>query len=444
MARRVFVDTNCFLHLRDLKDLPWREVFAGEQVFDIYVSAVVVDELDRLKTEKTGRLRDRARAALKLIEAATDQPGMRLELRAANPQVWLVVAQSPRFDWDAQPRLDPSRADDQLVASVWAEPGDQPAYLLSYDTGPLIRARSIGLSAVKAPEAWVLPSQQDPLEKDIARLQRELVEARSTRPKLELSWLDQDATGLITCVLPDLPPLSEAVQVRLLERLRAEQPPSHVVARRKSSPVIPASLGGIHEFQVTQYNHDYATFLEQGREQFATLHSRLGHALLFGEVGVKLENVGQVTAEGLRIVLGASPAHLFGAFEDMEYIGGSLQPLVAPDPPRDHELISPFLREFDFEEPDPTAFYWAERARKSARGVLTNDEFRPAQIWETSFFLGAARTEVQLEIEVHGRNLPGPVKAATRVRVEPGVAGWNHPAVLARMPDWMAEIVSEG
>jgi hypothetical protein len=46
----LFIDTNGFLQVRDLKDLPWTEVFVGAKHIDIMVAPRVIEELDRHKT----------------------------------------------------------------------------------------------------------------------------------------------------------------------------------------------------------------------------------------------------------------------------------------------------------------------------------------------------------------------------------------------------------
>lgn len=443
MARRVFVDTNCFLHLRDLKDLSWREIFAGEQAFEIFVAAIVVDELDRLKTEKTGRIRDRARAALRLIEQASDRTGMRIEIRAADPAVHLVVAQSPRIDWSSFPQLDPKRADDELVASALSEAGGEQVSLLSFDMGPLIRARRIGLHAVRAPENWTLPAQQDPLEKENANLRRELAAARATKPTLQARWKDQDETGLVRCVTPRLPPLSADVQERLLEALVARNPKAWVRSSSMTGFGYAGAFGGVSDYDVIRYGQEHAAFLSEGREQFARLHELVEHALRFGQVWLELENVGQVTAEGLRLELSAVPARLFGSKFDMKFNGGAIEAPEAPEPPTDLPTIPPHVLGMRRDDHDPTAFYWQERARGAARGVLTNDEFRPAQKWSSSFYLLTGGSEGALKVELHGRNLTAPVMLETRVVVEAGEAPWDHPAVLSRLPRWMADVIEE-
>lgn len=114
----IFVDTNCFIHLRDLKDLPWGALFSDARWIDIVVAPIVIEELDRFKDDRNGRRRDRARSALNLIEAASTQSGFRLLLKETPIKISLRIANQPRVDWGNLPLLDSARSDDQLVASV--------------------------------------------------------------------------------------------------------------------------------------------------------------------------------------------------------------------------------------------------------------------------------------------------------------------------------------
>jgi hypothetical protein len=440
MMHRVFVDTNCFLHLRDLKDLPWLEVFAGSSTIEINVAAVVIDELDRLKTEKSGRLRDRCRAALKLIESASDQPGMRLEIRSSNPKIWLVVAESPRIDWSEFPKLDPSKADDELVATAASEPGEGPTSLLSHDAGPLIRARRIGLAAIRSPESWALPSQTDPLEKENAKLIRELEIAKSTKPLLTACWVGQSSDQVIRLLVPKLPPLPSDVQQRLLRRLEVEHPRSDITATANDR--IALSLGGISDYAARSYHNRYDQFLDEAAIRFSKLHKTLEAALHFGEVRFAIENQGQVTAERLRVALNTdSRSILFGSRGEMVSWGGALAKLEPPEPPRDYPQIPQSLFSRTDRMRDPTKFYWLERATGQQEGVLTCEEFRPTEIWNPSFYVFLKGDEGEIAVQVHGKNLGAPLTLNSRVVIHHAEADWTHAAVLSRLPQWMAEVI---
>ena len=77
----LFLDTNAFLHLRDLKDLPWGELVPDVTGVDLLVAPIVVSELDAHKSGSNRRRRDRSRLALRLIEEASKSPNLAHILR---------------------------------------------------------------------------------------------------------------------------------------------------------------------------------------------------------------------------------------------------------------------------------------------------------------------------------------------------------------------------
>lgn len=443
---RVFIDTNCFLHLRDLKDLPWTDIFPGARAVDVYVSPVVIDELDRLKTEKSGRIRDRCRAALQLIESASTQPDMKLSLRKKPISLRLAIAQGSKTEWERFPKLDSQRADDQLVASAVSEPGDEPTSLLSFDTGPLIRARLLGFSAMKTPDAWMLPPQQDPLEKEKNRLARDLAIARAARPALEARWVDQAADGTIHAIVPTLPDLTPEQQERLLKRLKLDNPRSGVVADRDPYG-LRIGIGGISQHSVDRYRKEYDTFIRRSKALFAKLPAVVAASLELPELQIEIENVSEFTAERLRVSIEAmdDSALLFGSKSDLRKVDAGIPKLKAPEPPSDplysmhRNLVGAFK-----EDRDPTGFYWFDRPMAASTGVLTCEEFRPSQSELLSVFAGLRERSGHLTVEVHARNLAAPIRLPTVVSASTVQTDWSHPSVVARLPTWMAEeIVGE-
>jgi len=183
-TKTLFIDTNAFLQLRDLKDLPWRDLFPNVQAFDLMVAHCVIEELDKQKTGTKKRRRDRARAALKLIEnASSHEPDFALVLRDDPVRVRVVISRAPLFNWATHPDLDPASADDRLVAE--AASFGSGAEVFSHDTGPRIRARTIFKIRAYEPLAdWLLPAEQTDDQRKITQLERDLERALSRSPKI--------------------------------------------------------------------------------------------------------------------------------------------------------------------------------------------------------------------------------------------------------------------
>lgn len=445
--QRVFVDTNCFLHLRDLKDLPWREVLPDVDVLEIVVAPVVVDELDRLKTEKGGRTRNRCRAALDLIERASREEGMRLELRAGPFRIWMVIAEAHRVDWAAFPRLDQTRPDDHLIAAALSEPGE-PSILISFDTGPLIRARTVQLPAIRSPESWALPPQQDEAEQKLARLERELAAAKSTRPAIAVQFLDLSDAGTLRLTIPELEPVPSAKQARMLDAVRQRFPRQPVKATDDGPFGIRLGIGGISSSEVDKYNRDYDDFIATARRQFADLHALMAKALCFGEVRFELFNDSAVTAANVRVSMSCSDNfRMFGARSDMELYGGALKRLKRPDTPNEYPsygLVSHTLQSLREPRRDPMGFYWLDRPVCGDVATLVCDEFRATQRREEVYYIvGSEPREGDVSVEVSATNLTSPVKLSAPVVIERSVGSWVDPAVIRRLPNWISEILAD-
>jgi hypothetical protein len=132
----LFTDTNGFLQVRDLKDIPWKDLFPSVKAVDVMVAPSVIDELDKHKNGTNQRRRDRARLALQVIERASREPDLALVIRDDPIRVRIVISSAPRFDWAKHPNLDSANPDDQLVAEALSF-GNEAA-VFSHDTGPRI------------------------------------------------------------------------------------------------------------------------------------------------------------------------------------------------------------------------------------------------------------------------------------------------------------------
>ena len=205
-TRVLFIDTNGFLQVRDLKDIPWNELFPRVKGIDVMVAPRVIEELDKHKNSTNQRRRDRARLALQLIEKASLERDLAFVMREMPIRVRLVISTAPRFDWNAHPDLDPAKPDDQLLAEALSF--GRGASIFSHDTGPRIRARVAGIGADAPQPEWLLPAEQTDDQRKIKSLERELEQALSRSPKIVAGFdhLDE-TTGELHLFRPSLSPL---------------------------------------------------------------------------------------------------------------------------------------------------------------------------------------------------------------------------------------------
>lgn len=313
----LFVDTNCFLHLRDLKDLPWRDVFKDAARIDIQVAACVISELDKFKSSQRDRQRKRSRAALRAIEEASENDGFYTVLRESPIEIRLSVADVESFDWKAFPKLDSAKPDDQLIGDAISH--GNGAIVFSHDTGPRIMARRHGLVALGPPDEWLLPPEATVEQIRIKALEREVEQAQSNSVVIEASIDDQKTEqGYIEYLTPILPALDARTIDALVERVVSDEPRHEI--KVTESPTNSSLFRHSYMFsngytQATRdrYDAEYDKFVDYVREYFSNLHEALRPLYIAHPVSYTVKNSGNVSAEGLRVqteVIGDATLHV--------------------------------------------------------------------------------------------------------------------------------------
>lgn len=445
----VFVDTNCFIQLRDLKDLPWKELFPAASLVVIVVASIVMDELDAKKNDRNRRVRDRARLALKLISEASRAEGMELVLKnGAKPRLLMRLNDIGRLDWESLALLDPTRADDVLVAEAMQSPAEASKVLLSHDTGPRIRARRCGLEALEIPEHWLLSEEPDEEAREIARLKRENETLRNRFPKIEAAWLEGNAEAKRLVVERlKLRPLSEGEILELADAYRKTNPKERGVFH----PNLGFGIGGESGFSQSDYEHysrAYDKFSTELPAFFETLHSIIEQASPTTEISFQIQNKGFATAEGLTVDFWLSNEWLvFADEEDAQHFYG--RQAAAPKPPltpqlqkvREADRMIRSIARPDFRQPqrDPTGFYWEDRPGVlDHSGALRCEKFRAKAEFKRSIWIypwGEQCETAALELEVHASNLSEPIFARAQLSTIEVEVEWSDPRVLNRVED---------
>lgn len=439
---RIFVDTNVFIHLRDLKDLKWRDLFPKATQIDILVSQTVIDELDKLKTGSNERRRNRARAALKMIDAASVGDGRRLELPNKSVGLHLVIADGPLPKWEELPKLDRNRPDDQLVADVIAFGNN--ACLLSHDTGPRIRARNMGIQAYEPREAWLLPEERTDDQRKITQLERMLESALSDRPKILAAIGDLDAPiEKFELVVPVVPALSESARAKLVAAYFDLHPPERRdETLRTAAEALQASFLGdsprSYNRKLDQYENDVAKY-------FTTLHKRVLWAGRVLPVDYVVKNDSGVAAEGLRIEMDVdNAAYLIADKEDIDRVFG---PITPPELPKFERYRPPF----DYTQTvnqlnrprDPTGFYWFTRPDLGDKhGALQCADFRATRVWESDVWVFPEGRPCTVRLDVSATNLPSPVVCTASVFMEERELDWSSEIVRRLLPESIRQLLA--
>lgn len=436
------------MHLRDLKDLPWTEIFPGASRIDIIVASRVIEELDKLKNWNNGRKRDRARLALKLIESASKSDNLSLSLRTAPFEIRIVISNAPPPDWSKTPRLDPSKADDQLVAETVAY--GNGAVLFSYDTGPRIRARLANIIAIEPLESWHLPNEKMEDQRKLTELEKNLERALSNSPRILASFCElHDRDLKIDLFLPVLDQIDRHTAEKMTTAYLADNPKQYLTLRQDPFPLLGSRLGdGYTQYEIEKYDVDYASFRDEVRKYFERLHEtihRVAHALSIAYI---VKNDSGVSANGLRVEVSLTGEALLLANEaDAARFVGTLSPPTPPKKPANAWDIAPpvsFSRSIANSPRDPTRFYWFDRPEyESKRSAFQCEDFRATREFEDKILIwvnGDIPFSGELSLQISATNLPAPVTIIASLSVTERNANWTDDSVLKLLPSSVRDL----
>ncbi|MHC2432782.1 PIN domain-containing protein [Bradyrhizobium sp. USDA 4451] len=435
MANKIlFVDTNAFIQVRDLKDIPWRDLFPGATSVDLMVADAVIRELDKHKTSTNERRRTRARLALQLIDKGSLEPDFALVLKDAPVCVRLVISNNARIDWSAYTRLDPANPDHQLVAEALSFGGG--AAVFSHDSGPRIRARVEGIEAYRPADDWLLPAEQTDDQRRIKQLERE---AKESRPNIIASFEGlNDETLEVEVIIPVLKPLDPEIASRLAREYLAEHPRAKLTYT-PTDPYLPAPIFGISSYDVDRYNREYTSFEEAIRTYYSDLHDHVRRMAAACAVQYHVKNDSGIAAEGLRLEFDLEGDGLLLADREdaAEYVG--LQRPEAPERPTSVMNLGPPVQAWP-PSPDPVAFHWVARpeVRRNKQGVLQCADFRPRRVYLDSILVATGPDlpkRLNLRLHVGATNLRDPVNISATLVIAEKEVEWSDPVVQAILPE---------
>jgi hypothetical protein len=441
-SKILFTDTNGFLQVRDLKDISWRELFPGVRTVDVMVAPRVIEELDKHKTSTNQRRRDRARAALQLIEKASLQPDLAVVLKEQPVRVRIVISNAPRFDWSAYPSLDPAKPDDQLVAEALSF--GNGAEVFSHDAGPRIRARIAKIQAHAPPPGWMLPTEPSDDQRKITKLERALEQALSRSPKIIAGFDNIDKpTSELRLIRPVLQPLEPRLIDELVGNYLSKHPPASIPI--STNNIMLRGIDHISEGSIERYHKDYSTFEAKVRAHFSNLHERVTRIGIAVAVSHFVKNESGTAAEGLRVEFDLEGAgSLLADRDDAEMYIGSFKMPKPPEAPRSglDYLRSPLplvpsLRD-TMQPRDPVAFYWFDRPKVVAKhSALQCQDFRATREYRDDIYIltnHGPPVELRLRLHVSAANLPAPVNVLAKLIVCDQTVEWSDPVVQGILP----------
>src|ERR1019366_4160220 len=142
----LFTDTNFFLQLRLINDLPWHEAFPDREII-LLVPRAVQKEIARLKSDGNTRRARRARSAAQILMRVAQAPDSVEIIREASPRVELRIPS--RSQIIPVPGTEPnfSIVDDQIIDEIRAfraEHQNEDVRFITTDSDQVTSARYFG------------------------------------------------------------------------------------------------------------------------------------------------------------------------------------------------------------------------------------------------------------------------------------------------------------
>ncbi|TPL49827.1 PIN domain-containing protein [Mesorhizobium sp. B2-4-6] len=433
----IFVDTNAFIQMRDLKDIPWAATFPQASRIDIMVIMPVIKELEAFKVGPNERRRDRSRAALALIDEAMELDSMALEWKPGHPSVWLRVGARNRIEEARFPELDLAKTDDLIVAHAAVH--GEGAIVFSHDRGPRISARAISVKTLKPEETWLLPPERSEKDRKIEQLERA---ARERHPKILLAL--GVAKESLEWVVPILPPLDPEEIRRKTDTILTQHPRASL---RRVSDLEELMGHGVSQESADRYRREYDRFEQSVKGYFERLHKMVRRAALVIRVPYTVTNDSGIATKGLRIETAIEgDAWLAADRTDACRLAGIPALPSPPDVPTPRKMFELPIRKFEsfgsLPKPrDPAGFYWVDRPKKGEKSAsLMCEDYHPRRSWSDEVLVVADSAAFSGSLEFHliASNLSEPINTKVAMRVIEQEATWEDAAIV----ELLGEIVT--
>jgi len=296
--KKVFVDTNIFLHFKFFTEINWLELCQDNKC-EIIVALIVIDELDKHKIGNDERSK-RARKVLKQIESYSEnQPA------EVSPDVGIELLNTrPKISIYRKYHLNKDEHDDQLIASIIEYRSSHELdeiFLCSNDIGPRLRSKPFAIDILKMPDSYLLPEKDTPIEKQLKELAEENTLLKSRIPKPLLQF-ENGKDFIKIKVNESIIEKYSFIDDRLI-KIKEEYP--HLVYDEKQNKFNPlatlASFSLISKEQIDRYNTELNDFYT---EYGLYLHSLYDYELknnLSVRINIFITNLGNVPCEDVDI-----------------------------------------------------------------------------------------------------------------------------------------------
>lgn len=287
----LFPDTNVFIQCKPLEQLNWSEWRDFAEVH-LLVSQPVQKEIDDQKHRGNNRVANKARSTYQMFRKIIDGRQEFELVRSLNPVVKVFLQGPSRPSTELEDTLDYNKPDDRIVGCLHKFLQDNPgadARLLTYDAGPMMTANSLGLPYVAVKEEWILPPENNDMERENARLKEQITRLQRTSPQFTIEMVNGEGQTIDRLDMDQIiyEPLSEDDIETLLTLLTTRFPKatdfgSLDPARNSHYPSIGGSLAHMGSYipaseeEINRYrNSGYPGWLRACREALSAFHEKL-------------------------------------------------------------------------------------------------------------------------------------------------------------------------
>lgn len=461
----LFPDTNVFIQCKPLEQLDWSGWQDRSEVH-LLVSRPVQREIDDQKNRGNSRVARKARTTYLLFRKMIDGRQEYELIKDSTPVVKLYLEGPSRPSPELEDTLDYSKPDDQIVGCLYKFCQDNKgadARLLTHDGGPMMTANSLGIPYVPVKDDWLLPPENDELERENARLKETIAQLEKAEPEFKIELMDNEGESLERLELEYLvfDPLPNDTIKSLIDRLTTRFPKETEFGSREPAPgdrsptlvdvfvpqkvYVPAKDEEIDKYT----NKDYPKWVRECREVLSCLHEKLQIEVGEPEFAFAVSNIGNRPGNSalVNIVSTGNFKIYVEKYIPEEEKPASMEPSLPLPPTPPHGRWSSFLNKLvgatalpnllqdpfllptipsrvDSPRRDPNNFYYKPN-RPTTPGntiMLECEQWRHSTGTEQFFgqiSIDPTAKEIRgaLTCEVHAENLSKPVKKLIPVRI---------------------------
>lgn len=214
----IFLDSNILLHFQSFEKLHWDEIYETDSV-TLCFAPIVIQEVDQHKYQANGKIRKKAKAVCNKIEKyGLERINVSDKIKV---EILVIKPNEQTFNDHFLPMYD---QDNELLATIleFKKNKTDEVLLVTNDTGPRLKARSLNISCSKLDEKYLLRPEKNSFEKEILKLQLENEKLKNITPKLKLIFNNRD--NIISYTIEQLSSSKETYIDNMLNEIKKKHP----------------------------------------------------------------------------------------------------------------------------------------------------------------------------------------------------------------------------